>query len=1067
MSWFSPHADAPAVSHSTRSITNASVTDGAANVGTATQQLTIDTVLPVVTIDGGATVLTNDLTPTISGTTDIAAGQIVTVTATSTATTITRTALVQTDHSYDVTPTLTAGAWVITATVTDPAGNIGTTTQSLDIDTTGPTVTIAGGANSLTNDSRPVIAGTADAVTVTVTIDGQNASGVVIAGGSWSVPYPGAAAALADGSHHISVEAHDAAGNMTTVTQTLAVDTIAPMIVIAPGATYSTNDTTPTIAGTTDVPAGSGVTVNVMIDAIGPGMTATVQVDGTWNVTPGSALAAGSHTIVATIADLATNSGTATQTLIIDTVAPVVTIDGGSSRTTADATPTITGQSADVAVGSTVTISVAGQALTAIIDGAGTFTTTAATITNGTHFVLVTVIDPAGNAGNAIQTLTIDAVAPSVMIDFGATHITNDDTPLIGGTTSAATGSAVTVTVDGQTLSAIVQPGGSWNVTAAHIDNGDVNVIVTIVDADGNFGTASQMLTVDSNAPTPISITGGPARSTNDDTPAIVGTTGAADGRIITVTVNGQTLTVAAVGGAWGVNAAHLNDGTYSVEVSVSSAGGNAGAATQQLTIDTVAPVVVLPGGPNVDTTDPTPTITGMGTPGSTVTVTVAGQTLTTTIASDGSWSVTTGDLSPGPHAVVVAITDPAGNIGTAVQTITVSSAPENATVPDFVSVGPKRVFDTRPGTSSDTLAAVNKQQVGGSYELQVQMTGLVGFVPATGVGAVSLNVTSTGSEATGYITVYGCGNRESVSSVNFPAGGTVANAVIAPVSGTGTVCFYANTPTDIIVDINGWFATGTAFNNVGPKRVFDTRSGTSTDTLRNPPKTKVPAGGTIEVQLTDLAGYVPASGVGAVSLNVVVTNPEAGGFVTVFPCGTPGLVSSVNFAVGQTVANAVIAPVSSTGMVCFYSVAGTDLIVDINGWFQAGSAFAAVTPVRVFDTRTGSADGLRTVSKAKIGGGNILRVKVTDLPGLVPAAGVSAVSLNVTATNADATGFVTVFACGNREEVSSVNFGPGQAVANAVLAPVAADGSICFYANTPTDVIADINGWIRTAGPV
>jgi hypothetical protein len=46
--------------------------------------------------------------------------------------------------------------------------------------------------------------------------------------------------------------------------------------------------------------------------------------------------------------------------------------------------------------------------------------------------------------------------------------------------------------------------------------------------------------------------------------------------------------------------------------------------------------------------------------------------------------------------------------------------------------------------------------------------------------------------------------------------------------------------------------------------------------------------------------------------------------------------VSSVNFATGQTVGNAVIAPVSAGGTVCFYSLATSDLIVDINGWFAS-----------------------------------------------------------------------------------------------------------------------------------
>ena len=72
-----------------------------------------------------------------------------------------------------------------------------------------------------------------------------------------------------------------------------------------------------------------------------------------------------------------------------------------------------------------------------------------------------------------------------------------------------------------------------------------------------------------------------------------------------------------------------------------------------------------------------------------------------------------------------------------------------------------------------------------------------------------------------------------------------------------------------------------------------------------------------------------------------------------------------------------------------------------------------------------------------------------------------SAVSLNVTATNTAAAGFITVFACGTMEEVSSLNFDAGATVANAVLAPVSASGTICLYANQNTDVIVDINGWI------
>ena len=85
----------------------------------------------------------------------------------------------------------------------------------------------------------------------------------------------------------------------------------------------------------------------------------------------------------------------------------------------------------------------------------------------------------------------------------------------------------------------------------------------------------------------------------------------------------------------------------------------------------------------------------------------------------------------------------------------------------------------------------------------------------------------------------------------------------------------------------------------------------------------------------------------------------------------------------------------------------------------------------------------------------------MTSLPGgATPAAGVGAVSLNVTVVDADQAGYVTVYPCANRTEVSNVNFPAGQVVANAVITPVAADGTLCFFSNTPAHIVADLNGY-------
>ncbi len=395
---------------------------------------------------------------------------------------------------------------------------------------------------------------------------------------------------------------------------------------------------------------------------------------------------------------------------------------------------------------------------------------------------------------------------------------------------------------------------------------------------------------------------------------------------------------------------------------------------------------------------------------------------------------------------------------------IDVAAAPvDQPSLPDYQPVGPSRVFDTRPGQSPDAVRVVPKQQVGGSNVLEVEFTDLGDLVPASGVGAVSLNVTVDGPAEPGFVTVYPCGDRTLVSSVNFGAGQTVANAVITPLSGSGSICFYSSQSTDLVVDINGWFPAGRAFTAVGPTRVLDTRPGESPEALLDIPQSPIGNDKVLEAKVVGLAGTTPETGVGAVSLNVTVDEAAADGFLTVYPCGDDRpFVSNVNFLAGQTVANAVVTPVSEYGTVCFYSTADVDLVVDVNGWMKSASGFHAVSPERLLDTRADqSPDALLSVDKARIGGEHELRVDVVGLDGVVPANGVSAVSLNVTTANPADAGFLTVYPCGaERPFVSSLNFAAGSVVPNAVIAPVSVDGEVCFFSSQMSDLVVDINGW-------
>ena len=372
-----------------------------------------------------------------------------------------------------------------------------------------------------------------------------------------------------------------------------------------------------------------------------------------------------------------------------------------------------------------------------------------------------------------------------------------------------------------------------------------------------------------------------------------------------------------------------------------------------------------------------------------------------------------------------------------------------------YSALTPVRVFDSRPGEPQGAVA-IAKQRYGGANVLGVHVGG-VGGVPGSGAGAVSLNVTVVDPIGPGFVTVYPCGALPLASSVNFVAGATVANAVIAPLSPSGDVCFFASVDAYVLADVNGWFVAGDGFSSLTPTRVFDSRPSEPQGVVT---VAQQPYGGAnvLRVRVAG-AGGVPSAGLSAVSLNVTVVDPIGPGFVTVFPCGALPLASSVNFVAGATVANAVIAPLSAAGDVCFFASVDAYVLADVNGWFVSGSGFSAVSPARVFDSRPAEPQGVVRVAQQRYGGATVLHVRVAGAGG-VPPSGAGAVSLNVTVVDPVGAGFVTVFPCGVVPLASSVNFVAGATVANAVIAPLSAAGEVCLFASVDTYVLADVNGW-------
>lgn len=370
-----------------------------------------------------------------------------------------------------------------------------------------PVVTIAGGAAAATTDTTPMIGGTTNVEApgvVTVTIAGQTLTATP-SGGLWST----SAAILANGTYTVVTSVTDGAGNTGTATQQLTVDTVPPVVTIDGGSSAITNDPTPTITGTTDAAPGTLVTVVVGSQTL----TALAQSDGSWNATP-TTLSDGTRTITASVVDPAGNETTVSQDLTVDTVAPHVTIDGGATALTDQARPDISG-TAGVAPGTQVTVTLADQTLTGIVKADGTWSMTAAPVSNGPHRVVLSVFDAAGNMASATQTLTVDTVAPSIAIIGGASATTTNRDPTIAGTSDAVPGATITVTIAGQRMTTLVQPNGKWNATSTAIAAGKWPVIASVTDAAGNVGTATQTLTVSSASTTKrLTVSLGAARFT-------------------------------------------------------------------------------------------------------------------------------------------------------------------------------------------------------------------------------------------------------------------------------------------------------------------------------------------------------------------------------------------------------------------------------------------------------------------------------------------------------------------------------------------------------------------------
>ena len=249
-----------------------------------------------------------------------------------------------------------------------------------------------------------------------------------------------------------------------------------------------------------------------------------------------------------------------------------------------------------------------------------------------------------------------------------------------------------------------------------------------------------------------------------------------------------------------------------------------------------------------------------------------------------------------------------------------------------------------------------------------------------------------------------------------------------------------------IPVTVDGYDTATGAYTPVPPARLLDTRKRVGVTTT-----TPIGAAKFVDLQVTGRGG-VPASGVGAVALNVTVTGPTSQGYVTLYPTtgATPPTVSSVNFNAGWTGANLVTATLGTGGKVRVFNAAGSaHVIVDVVGYYHGPTStvtdgyggYSAIEPVRVLDTRGGGA----------LPGDSYLTLPLDFGPGVNTH--IRAFAVNLTVTRPAGSGFLAAWDGDPAAfpTTSTLNFTAGKTVPNMAVVPTGPCDADCPDPNTPT----------------
>jgi hypothetical protein len=239
-----------------------------------------------------------------------------------------------------------------------------------------------------------------------------------------------------------------------------------------------------------------------------------------------------------------------------------------------------------------------------------------------------------------------------------------------------------------------------------------------------------------------------------------------------------------------------------------------------------------------------------------------------------------------------------------------------------FFPVTPCRLVDTRLAAGS-----LGGPAIAGNTARTFPILSGPCNLPAT-AQAYSMNFTAVPQGPLGFLTTWPAGQPQPlVSTLNANLGGVTANSAVVPAGANGDISVFVSNPSDVVIDINGYFAPpaagGLSLYPLTPCRVLDTRNAPGSPTFN----------GSLDVSVM-LSGCGAPAAAQSYVLNATVVPPAPFGFLTLWPQGTPRpLVSTLNAVDGAITSNMAIVP-TTNGLISGFGSQSVHLILDMSGYF-------------------------------------------------------------------------------------------------------------------------------------